>query len=283
MCKFSPTKVSEWEESVVTLLVDFHRKKSRVSEDSSSNENSSVVAQQQTEATPTRQPSPSPHRDLGVSRANSTTPTNFRLTPPPSSPGRYLTKPRPLQPRSPAQRVFTPHILTPSPLTMTQAADLAQMTENIDSSSSLYTPPSEITFMSPLPPSHQQSLFSNQRGTPSIYGGGTALFQGAGARSRRNLFLPLSQPQRTPAPSCSCSCHSRESTPLVSPSLSTSLLDSAPYQRYRSPTPRPRTASPSISSSLATHSELYYRLWTNSSSRPHLHLPHRHGASVSPV
>ena len=178
--------------------------------------------------------------------------------------------------------------LTPSPLTMSQAGNLAQMEDNLydDSSSvdtSAYAPHSEISFALTGSTSATVRPFTPLSSKISVYGEQPSS-QSVGHRSRHHLSLPLSRtsnraPRVTP---CTCSCHSRESTPLPSPSPSVSLLGCTPFQQRGSPMRRSKTASPLISPYLSAH----YTLWTNNraaSPRPHLHLPRRQGASESPV
>ncbi|CAI8056036.1 hypothetical protein GBAR_LOCUS30531 [Geodia barretti] len=164
---------------------------------------------------------------------------------------------------------------------MSQAANLAQMGNLEDTSSvdtSPYAPHSEISFVltgstsvsnRPLTP-----LSSKNYGESPLPSSQSV----AGYRSRRNLSLPLSRTSDTAhrTTPCTCSCHSRESTPLPSPSLSGGV----PFHQRGSPMRRSRTASPLLSPWLSAQTN---NRAASPWSKPRLHLPRRLGASESPV
>ena len=228
---------------------------------------------------------------------------NLPLPPSPNGSQRYET--RLLQLQSPLPTIYkmeSPHHPTPSlhshsqhshhqcsPLTMSQAGNLAQMEGNLEDTSSVdtspYAPHSEISFALTGSTSVSNRPLTPLSSKRSVYYGESLLPSSesvAAYRSRRNLSLPLSRTSDTAhrTTPCTCTCHSRESTPLPSPSLS----GGAPFHQRGSPMRRSKTTSPLLSPWLSAH----YQLWTNNRaaspwSKPRLHLPRRHGASESPV
>lgn len=165
--------------------------------------------------------------------------------------------------------LHSPHP-TPHTLTMTEAAGIAQIEDNLDDGSSVdlsnYAH-SEYSFIS------KGSVLS--RSPNPLQSSATLTHKSPLLHSPQSVFRPLPNSPHVYAQSCSCSCHSSDHVSTPSPSPSMPLLS----PRKQRP-PKRLALSPTLAPIQPSDFQHHYSLW--SERRHHYQLPSR-SSPVSPV
>lgn len=166
--------------------------------------------------------------------------------------------------------LHSPHGPTPHTLTMTEAAGIVQIEDNLDDASSV-----DLSNYA-----HSECSFISEGSVPSNFPNHLPLplpptYRSPLPHSPQSVFRPIQNSPHVHAASCSCSCHSSDLVSTPSPSPSMPLLTPTKQRPQRK-----LALSPTLAPTQPSDFQHHYSLWTEKSH--HYQLPSRF-SPISPV